>query len=141
MCREKRGQDSTSTACWSSNRKPRKQYILFCLNEAIIFHLGKLKKLFELPFTFALHTSDSCVARVQKTAHLQWFKCLTFHFQFAINFCLSQFVDCSASVSTSVIGTGFADLQGADTLVAEHSVPWVIHYSNFVFQPGYFGLW
>lgn len=122
-----------------SKGKQNYQCSLFCTNTKLLFSAVEKKKCLNslLPCTRV----SPMKSLFKQTVHLQWFKTLTFYFQFAINFCLSKFVDCSAGVSASIIWTGFADLQGTDTLVAEHSVPWVIHYNDFVFQPGYFGLW
>lgn len=66
--------------------------------------------------------------------------CHTFHLQFAFDLHCPKVIDSFATVSASIIGARLANLQSTDPLVAEHPVSWVIHNSNFVFHPGYFGL-
>lgn len=65
---------------------------------------------------------------------------LTFDLQLALHLGFPQVVDGLAGVHAAIIGTGLPDLQCADSLVAKHSVAWVIEDGYLILHPDHFRL-
>lgn len=66
---------------------------------------------------------------------------LTSHLQTALTLCLALQVGGPADIYTPIIGAGLSDLQGQDSLLAEHAETSIFSQVQAVLEPGNLGLY